>query len=426
MLRIAGLLGNHRDFRRFWTADAISQLGTQVSYIALPLLAIVVLHASTIQVSLLRVTQTAAILVLGLPAGAWCDRRRARPVLVTADIGRAVLLASLPLAWALHVLTIWQMYVVLALAGALTVFFNVSHQSCLPQLVGREHLVEANAKIQGNMSVAAVFGPALAGFLVQIITAPFAILADAISYVWSAAWLRSTHIDDEDRVTALRSGESSFWREISAGMRFVFGSPVLRAIACNGACAVFFQAAGTALLVLFLVRDVHLSPGGIGLLSSVGPIGAVAAAFTSRKVASRMGSARALVLTSVLSGLGALLFPLAYPGWRITYYAVGSIVCSYSVIGWNIIQVSFRQSICPSNFLGRVNGTMRFVLLAPGPVGSITGGVIGTAVGIRPVLWFSAAGMTLATLALIFSPLRNQRSLVAGPATAQLRHTCSS
>lgn len=257
--------------------------------LAVPLLAISTLHATTLQVSLLRTAETTAFLVLGLPAGAWCDRMSRRPVMVAADLGRAVLLGSVPLAAALGLLTLTQLYAVVLCTGALTVFFDVSRQSYLPALVARDQLVEANAKLSGNLSVAAVAGPSLAGLLVQWFTAPVAVLADAVSFGASAGWLRSVRAVE---ARPERTGQPHLRREIADGLRFVLGHPILRPIAANGATTLFFQSAQGAIVIVFLVREVHLAPGVIGLLSATGLLGAVVAALTARRVAAVLGGAR--------------------------------------------------------------------------------------------------------------------------------------
>ncbi|HEX5495458.1 MAG TPA: MFS transporter [Mycobacteriales bacterium] len=401
------LLRQH-DFRHLWAADAVSQLGTRISLLAVPLLAISTLHASTLQVSLLRTAQTVAFLLLGLPAGAWCDRMRRRPVLVAADLGRAALLGSVPLAAALGLLTLGQLYAVVLCTGALTVFFDVSHQSFLPTLVTRDRLVDANATLAGNLSVAAVAGPGLAGLLVQSLTAPSALLADAVSFLVSAGWLRSIRAVEP---RPERAGRPHLRREIAEGLRFVLGHPILRPIAANGAIVLFFQSAQDGISVVFLVREVHLSPGVIGLLGTFGLLGAVVAALVARRVAAVLGQARALWLLSGVNGVGFLLFPLTDGGWRLGFYLAGGLLTSFCIVVTSIIGVTFRQAACPPHLLGRANATMRFLFSGAVPLGSVIGGVLGTVVGLRPTMWIGGAGVLAATGWLIGSPLRTMRDL---------------
>ena len=215
---MSGSLWRHRDFLRLWAGDTLSQVGTQITVLALPLLAIKVLDADAFEVGLLTTFEFLAFLLIGLPAGAWVDRLRRRDVLVAADLGRAVLFGSIPLAWWLDVLTLPQVYAVALLGGVCTVFFDVAYQSYLPHLVGRDHLVEGNAKLQGTQSVAQVAGPALGGVLVQALTAPYAVLLDALSFLWSAAWVGS--IASREPVPQ-RPPERHLLREVRRG-------PVLR------------------------------------------------------------------------------------------------------------------------------------------------------------------------------------------------------
>ena len=261
--------------------------------IALPLVAVQTLDASTFQVGLLTAAESLAFLLVGLPAGAWVDRWRRRPVMVIADWGRAVLLASIPAAGLLGAVTMGQLYVVALLTGVLTVFFDVAYQSYLPSLVGREHLVEGNAKLQSSQSVAQVLGPGLGGWLVQLCTAPVAVLADAVSYVGSALGVTSIRMVEPAPEVGERQ-RRRLLKEIGEGMRFVFGQRLLWAIAgCTGT-ANFFGAASMAVTVPFLVRDVGLSAGALGTLFSLGSIGGIVGALTASAVARRIGSARTI------------------------------------------------------------------------------------------------------------------------------------
>ncbi|WP_162184911.1 MFS transporter, partial [Allokutzneria albata] len=244
-------------------ADAISQVGTRVGGIAISLLAVITLHASTFEVSVLRTLQTLAYLLIGLQAGAWCDRMRNRPVMMVADVGRAIALGSIPLAAAFGVLTIWQVYAAVFVAGVLTVFFDVAHQSFLPRLVPKADLIEGNAKLKFSTSAAALAGPGLGGLLVQWLTAPVAVLVDAVSYLWSAAWLRTVRTVE---VLSPERRDSTLREQIREGLHLVLRHPVLRAIAFNNMVSAFFSSAYIAISTLFLVRVIGLSAGIVGLL----------------------------------------------------------------------------------------------------------------------------------------------------------------
>ncbi|WP_406688247.1 MFS transporter [Saccharopolyspora sp. ID03-671] len=395
------------DFRRLWVADGLSQIGSRVGFVVLPLLAISELGASPFQVSLLAVLETAAFLVVGLPVGAWCDGWRNRPVLLVADVGRAVALGSLPVAAWFGVLTLWQLYAVVAVAGVLTVFFDVAHQSYLPRLVDRSQLVEGNAKLQANMSVAEVTGPAAGGFLVQFLTAPVAIVVNALSFLWSAGWLRSIKTSEPPR----ERSRTRLVPEIREGLRFVFRHPIVRAIACSGACVVFFQSMSIAIAIAFLSLEIGLSPGEVGLLASIGPLGAVASALTTNALARRIGQARLMLVAIVGLGAGMLLVPLTGPGLQVAWYAIGGVISGFCLISLNVVEVSFRQMLCPDHLLGRMNATMRFMLRATAPFGALLGGISGTHLGMRPTLWIAAIGVLLSSAWLLTSPLRHTRDL---------------
>lgn len=406
MLGTRSLLRQH-DFRSLWLADAVSQFGTQVSGIAVLLLAITTLHASTLQVSVLRAVQTVPFVLIGLQVGAWCDRWPNRPVLIAADLGRAVVLASIPLAWAFHELSLAQLYVVIGVAGGLTVFFDVAHQSVLPRLIDRERLVEGNAKLQGNMSVAGVLGPAAGGGLVQALGGPFAVLLDATSYLWSAWWLRQIRPRDTRR----RTGTTRLTAEIGEGLRVVFANRMLRSIGLVGTSVVLFQSMGTAIDVVFLARTVGLDAGAIGLLSGIGTFGAVAAALSSRWITTRLGPIRSLAGAVTFLGVAFLVLPLSYTGWRLIWYAVGTLLGGYCIVAFNIVEVSYQQAICPEHLLGRMSATMRFLFRVTSPIGALLGGVIATTVGTRLTLAISGLGIVAAVAWLI--PLRRESSLSA-------------
>jgi Na+/melibiose symporter-like transporter len=404
-----GLL-RQRDFRHLWAADLISQLGTRVSFLAVPLLAVSTLHASAFEVSLLRTFQTVAYLLIGLQVGAWCDRIRCRPVLVVADLGRAVALGSVPLAAALGVLGIGQLYVVVFVVGVLTVFFDVAHQTYLPRLVERPRLIEGNARLQGNMSVAAVAAPTLAGYLVQWFTGAGGVLADAASYLWSALWLRSIRGPEQ---APPREGSARMREEIRVGLRLVSGDPILRAIAGSTATFCLAQAIYTAIIVVFLVRVVHLSPAAIGLLNTAGLTGALVAAFATRPLAALFGQARLMWMTVLVNAAGFVLVPLTGPGARLAFFAVGGFVTSFGIITSNIVQVSFQQARCPAHLLGRLNAAVKFLMWGTISLGSVLGGVLAGLVGLRATLWTAAVIVGLSTLWLLLSPLRHMRDLPA-------------
>lgn len=400
-----GLLRSHTDFRRVFAAGAASQLGTQVSMLAVPLIAVLTLHASTLQIGVLIAFETAALPIVGLPAGAWIDRMRRRPVLIASDLVRAALLCSIPIAAALRALSLGQLCAVVFTLGIGTVFFDVAHQSYLPALVGRDHLVEANSRIEGSRSVASFAGPTLAGYLVQALTAPYAILVDALSFVWSAGWIGAIH--DRETPPPRPPSPVPLRRQIGEGLRLVLGDPVLRALILNATTMVFFWSWERAIEVVFLVRTVHLSAGQIGLIYGIASLGAVLSAFCAAPIARRIGRARTIVGAGIVTAGSLLLMPLTAPGPRVGFFVLGCALISFSVVAFNVVAGALRQQLCPNRLLGRMNATARFLAWSGLPIGSMLGGLLGTAIGLRPTMWISAAGGLLSVGWLLASPLRH-------------------
>jgi MFS family permease len=403
-----GLLGS-RDFVLLWAGQSVSDLGTAVTMVVLPLIAVTTLQASAFEVGALASVEWLPWLLVGLPAGAWVDRWRRRPLLVVCDLARAVLLASIPLAAAIGVLTLGQLFVVAFLTGVCTVFFQVGYQVYLPVLVGPEHLVEGNAKLQGTQSIAQVGGPGLGGLLAQLLSAPFALAADAASYLVSVATLLA--IRTAEPVRPGPAQDRSLRREIAEGARYVLGDPLLRVLTLAPALANLFLTGVGALTVLFLVRSVHLQPGAVGLLVAAGSLGSVIGALAARALGRRLGTARALWLVSALTAPFGLLIPLTGPGWRQLLFVAGMLVPMAGILVYNVTAVAWRQAYCPPQILGRVVASMRFVLFGTVPLGALLGGALASAVGVRDALWLLLAGNLSSPAVLAGSRLRRSRDL---------------
>ena len=316
-----GTLWRHRDFRRLWGGETVSELGSQVSVLAIPLLAVRTLHATTFEVALLAAASTAAFLIVGLPAGVWVDRIRRRWVMMAADIGRMLALASVPIAYALDALTLGQLIAVTLVTGVLTVFFDVAYQSYLPSLVGREHLVEGNAKLTGSAEAATVAGPSVAGLLVEAIGASYAIALDAVSFLVSGIAVAAIRTREPKPVVP-EGGHPSLIHDMGEGLRFVFGNALLRAIAATTATSNLFSGVATAVEVVFLVRTIHASPAVIGLMFTLGGVGGVLGAFAAGPIARRFGGARATII-GLLFGVGVVLVPLSQPGAGVLLFGFG-------------------------------------------------------------------------------------------------------
>ncbi len=406
-----GLLRDH-DFRQLFTADTISQVGTQVTLLALPLVAVLTLHATALEVGVLAACETAAFLLVGLPAGALVDRLRRRGTMIVADLLRAALLASVPVAWWMDALHMPQLYVVGLLCGVCTVFFDVSYQSYLPFLVGKEHLVEGNARLELVRSTSQIGGPTVAGGLVKLLGGPLAIATDAGSYLVSALFLWRIRKIEERPV---RKDGAHLGREIMEGLRFVVGNRLLRAISMCTGTGNFFGAILNAMLIIYLARDLALSPALIGLFFSVAGLGALAGAFLVGPFVRWFGQGPAMWISMLGSALGLLLVPLARADWRLWLAAAGYIVFGIGVVVYNVTQVSFRQLITPDDLLGRMNATMRFIVWGTLPIGGLVGGLLGEWLGVHRTLWIGCAGMLISVLPLVLSPLRKLRELASAP-----------
>ena len=406
--RRRGGLWHHLDFRRLWIGDTVSQLGSNVTLLALPLVAILVVHASTFEVGLLTTFESLAFLVVGLPAGAWVDRMRFRRVLIVNDVVRALALGSIPLAQLLGVLRIEQLYVVALVTGVSTVFFDVAYQSYLPQLVDRTLLVEGNAKLQGSESVSQIAGPSLGGVLIQALTAPYAIVVDALSFLWSAGWVSAITARPAEPV---RQPDRRLRREIGEGVRFVLGSRLLRAIAaCTGTSNLFSSMAAAVFYVL-LARQLHLSAGWIGLISSTSAVGGLLGSLLASRFAARVGQGPAIWMAALASTPAAFVVPFVHRDWTLGLLAVAQLTMWMAVVVYNITQVSFRQGLCPPHLLGRMNATMRFLVWGTMPLGALAGGILGSLIGVRSTLLVAAVGGSLAFLPVLLSPLRTMRDL---------------
>src|SRR5829696_4946561 len=338
-LKRPGGLWLHRDFRNLWAAETISQFGSQVSALALPLVAVITLEASAFEVALLAVVEFAPFILISLPAGVWVDRMRRKPILVTADLGRALLLTSVPIAYGLDVLTIWQLYGVGFAFGVLTVFFDVSYQSYLPSLVARDALVEGNSKLEVSRSAAQLSGPGLAGLLVEAFKAPGAVLVDAISFFASAFYLLRIKAEERSPTRAERKAGPGMKEEVKEGLRWVLGNRYLRWIAASTATFNFFANIIFSVYLVFAVRELELRPGVIGVVAAV--------------------------------SISLLLLAAAPTSNPIPFLVAAQAISSMGIPIYNITQVSFRQAITPERLQGRMNSVMRFIVWGVMPLGAL-------------------------------------------------------
>ncbi len=394
---------------KLWGGQSISLLGSEITLLALPLTAILVLQATPLQLGLLGAAQSAPFLLLSLPAGAWVDRLRRRPLLVAADAGRTLLLGSLPITALVGSLHIEQLYAVGVCVGALTAVFDVAYQSFLPQVVSREQLVEGNTKLEISRSVAQIVGPSAAGLLVQWFTAPVAIAADAVSFVASAvsfALLRAP-----EPTAARRDDRTGIVNEVRDGLRTVLGSPLLRTLAGAGSAYNLFGNMLFAVFLLYATRDLGLQPAAIGLILSVGGPAGLAGALLASHVARRFGLGPTLVGALAIGATGRTLILLAGgpPGVVIAYFVAARALLSVWVPIYGVTSLSLRQAITPDHLQGRVTATMRFIVWGTLPLGSLIGGVLGGAIGLRPTIGLAVVGTIVAVTWFVLSPVRGLR-----------------
>ena len=408
-----GGLWRHRDFLKLWSAETISQFGGAVDDLAIGFVAIVELDASAFEVALIGVLGFLPFILFTLPAGVWVDRMRRRPILILGDFGRAALLATIPIAYVADALTLWQLYVVVFLTGVCQVFFDVAYQSYLPSLVERDQIIEGNSKLEISRSAAQVGGPGMAGGLVEIFTAPYAVLVDAISFLGSGLFLLGIRKQEEPPTREAADGSKpSLWTELKEGLRFVLGNPNLRAQAGCTATSNFFSNVAFAIFLVFAVRELELSAAVIGIIFSIGALGSFAAAFTAMRLSNRFGIGPTTIAVGTLWGPAMLLVAFAPVGNdAIPVLVAAAILQGFAIVVYNIIQVSYRQAICPPRLQGRMNSVMRFIVWGTIPIGALIGGVLGTLVGLRETIVVGAIGGGLAFLWILFSPQRHLREM---------------
>jgi MFS family permease len=408
-----GGLWRHADFLKLWSAETVSQFGTQVSFLAIPLVAVLVLDASTFEVAALGVVDFLPFILFTLPAGVWVDRFRRRPFLIAGDFGRALLLATIPAAYLLDVLTLGQLYAVGFLVGTFTVFFDVAYQSYLPSLVEREQIIEGNSKLEISRSAAQVGGPGLGGALVELLTAPYAVLADALSFLGSGVFLlRIGKVEEDPAAMDETRAKPGFRADLREGLGFVLGNPNLRAQAGSTATSNFFFNVAFAVFIVFAVRELGLSAGVIGVALSLGAAGSLVGAFTAMRLSRRFGIGPTTIGVSLLPGPVLLATAFAPAGDEAIPILVGAqLVTGFAIVTYNIVQVSYRQAICPARLQGRMNSAMRFIVWGTIPPGALVGGALGTWVGLRETIAIGAIGAGSSFLWILLSPQRQLREM---------------
>ncbi|MEU3054383.1 MFS transporter [Streptomyces griseus] len=407
----------HRNFALLWASQSASLFGSQITYVAMPLTAVLLLHATPFEAGALLALGTLPFLLFGLFVGVMLDRRARRSVMIVADIVRAAALAWIPVGYVLDVLNVGQLFVVVFVVGLMAVFFDLAYQSYLPGLVGRDRLPEANGKLELSGSMAQVAGPGAAGLLVSALGAPVAIAVDAVSYVLSFFAAAALPADEAPKQqpgasalpvrAAIREGFAVIWRH-----------PLLRWFTTAAVIINLFSGALMSVFFLYLIRVLGMGPTQVGLIVAIGSVGALAGALLVGRLTRRFGVGPTLILAMALPGLGYLVLAVVrgHSVAVIAIVAAASFVVQFSVPVFNVTVITFRQVTTPDELLGRVNATARTCALGAFSLGSLLGGAFASGAGLRTTVLLGAGGTFLAALALLLSPVRAVRRLEAPPA----------
>ena len=402
-----------RDFRRLWLSLTVTSFGAQITNLALPLTAALLLHATPLQMGILVALETLPFALVSLHAGVLLDRVRKLPVIITSDVSRGLALLSIPLCAWNGVLSIEVLYAVGFFCGVQHVVGGAAYQVLIAQMAGRERLVEANAKITLGETSSALIGPGIAGALIQVLTAPFAIVLDALSFLASALMLRGLRVPNDVPAASKRQ---SIGTEIREGLALVWNNPTLRSLAVVAAAWQVLHHMQIVVLILFATRELGLSAGALGMAYMAGGLGCVVAATSAERLSRRFGVGPLIVYGLLLTAFGWQAFGLIHGPVAVATIAlgVGMLLFDFGAVLWGINYLSLRQAITPDRLLGRMTATMRFLAIAAAPLGSLVGGVLATAIGLRPTLWVVGwLGIVLALVAMRWSPVRRHRHLPA-------------
>lgn len=405
-----------RDFRRFCIGDSLAQLCVQLGQVALPVIAVALLHASEQQVGILGASGMAAFLLVGLPAGAWIDRLRKRHVMIRADVVRFVAALAVPVLWMLDALQMWHLYVISAVIGVATVFFDVAYQSFIPALVDRELIGTANSRLESTAQIARTAGPAVGGLLLKVISAPLLVLADALGYLLSVLFLRGVHdhevLEAPQQPTRLRA-------DIGEGIAFVRRHSLIRPITMCTGIANFSMTIIGILSPILVLRIVGAGPEWIGIIMAVGAVGGLLGASYAGRLAAAVGEGRVIVLAAAVGAVMAAAQPLAgllasRPA-ALAVLVAGQFLQMAAILVYNVTQVSMRQAVCPPRLLGRMNASIRFVVWGVMPISALVAGWLGGWIGVLPTLWIGVGLGLLAAVPVALSPLTGMKELPKVP-----------
>ncbi|MDQ5820110.1 MAG: MFS transporter [Actinomycetota bacterium] len=407
MRRVIPPLLREREFGRFWWAQTASLVGDQITLLALPLTAVLVLDAGAAQMGYLTAAELVPNLLFSLHAGALVDRMgRRRATMIVADLGRAALILTIPVAYAFDALTLAQLYIVAFATGTLSVVFQVSFGSLFAAVVSREDYVTGSSLLHGTRAFSYVAGPSAAGFLVQLFRAPFALVVDAFSFVASALLLGTMKVA-EPPADAPAPGH------FSAGMRWIWRTPVMRASLLSTTTINFFNFVFFALFVLYATRSLEVGPGTLGLVLGAGAVGGLIGSFVAGRIGRRIGIGPAFMLGCVLFPAPLLLVPLAGGPRPLVLLMLGAAEfgSGFGVMLLDISTGAIRAAITPDRLRARVSGAYQVVNYGVRPVGALAGGALGSTIGLRPTLWIATVGALAGVLWLLASPLPGLRDL---------------
>ncbi|MFI2262490.1 MFS transporter [Streptomyces tubercidicus] len=415
---MSGLLRRHRDFRLLWCGETAGKFGTAVSGVAMPLVAVSTLHAATFEVGLISACGWLPWLLIGLPVGVWVDRLRRRPLMLAAAGFSMVLFAAVPvLAWAGR-LTLGLLIAVALLTGAAAVVFQTAYSAYLPTLLAPADQAEGNAKLHGSASAAQIAGQGASGLIAQLAGAVTGLFAHAATFLVALLCLLGIR-HREPRPAAREGTPRSLTGEVAEGLRLVAGDRWFRTLTLFGAASNLALMGYQSLTAVFLVREVGLAPGAVGGLLAMASTGGIAGAFVVRRAAGRLGTARAMLLFELGVPGAALFIPLTSQGAGALLYVAGSFGVSAGVVAGNILKAGFQQGYCPPPLLGRLVASSAFLNYGTLPLGALLGGTLGSALGVRTAMWIMTAGVPLAAVILLFSPVRRVRDLPVRPVEAE-------
>jgi MFS family permease len=412
--RRGGVLANS-DFVKLWAGQTVSLMGTQITLFTMPLVAVLTLNATALQVGILNALRFVPVIALSVFAGVWLDRRKRRPVLVTCAVSSSLLIGLVPLASTFGWLSIGLLYVVTALVGTLNMVFDVGALSYVPFLVTREHLADGNSKLQASLAVAGISGPGLAGLLVGLITAPITLSADAVSYLFSACGLLSIRTPEPEPDTSVPHG--SVLSSIAEGFRAVFGTRLLWTLLTQTTLLNLFFGSYTTIFVVYAIRYLHLTPLKLGIALAAGPLGGLFGALLAGRVRNALGLGKVMTLTTI--GVSTFLLFLLVPHGAspVTVAILGAAQLAYgfSISMFNVNAITLRQTLTPPRLLGRMNATYRMMLFGAQPPGALLGGILAAVLGLRPALIIALVAMVSPMAWLFFAPVFRLTELPKGP-----------